>query len=71
MTMLQFTDPKKLSNKDGPRDDDRVSLRRENKIDIGSKWREECGWKRNGKGVGIRCGEIGGWERSGRKNKDW
>lgn len=41
--MLQFTDPKKLIIKEGPREDPLVSLRRRKKPDIGSGWRERTG----------------------------
>ena len=42
-TTLQSTDPKKLSNKEGPREDARISLRRGNKTEIGGGWREGTG----------------------------
>ena len=47
--MLNSTDQKKLNKKEGPSKDARISLRRENKIVIGGRWREETG-----EGNGVR-----------------
>jgi hypothetical protein len=64
--MLQSTDPKKLSNSEGPREDVWISLRRGNKIVIWSGWRERTGWER-GYGEEWRRGE---WRvgRAGEEN---
>lgn len=39
--MLQSTDSKKLGNKEGPRDNVLISLRRGGKIVIGGRWERE------------------------------
>ena len=44
--MLQVRDPKKLCNKEGQREDARVSLRRKKQIVIGGGWRKGTGWNR-------------------------
>jgi len=46
VTILYSTYPKKVSNKEGPKEDALISLRRGNKIDIRGEWREEIVWKR-------------------------
>lgn len=45
ITMFKASDPQTLSNKKGPMDDVLISLRRRNKIDIGSAWRKGTGWE--------------------------
>jgi hypothetical protein len=42
--MLQSTEPKKLSNKEGPRVDAWISLRWGNRIEFGGGWKEGTGW---------------------------
>jgi hypothetical protein len=44
--MLHSTDSKKLSKMDGTSKDARISLRRGNKIDIRSSWREGVWWEK-------------------------
>jgi hypothetical protein len=44
--MLQSTDLKKLSNKEGSREDACISLRRGNKINNRGGWREGTVWER-------------------------
>jgi hypothetical protein len=44
--MLQSTHPKKLSNKEDPREDASISFRRENKIDTEGGLRGRTGQKR-------------------------
>ena len=66
--MLQFIDPKTLSNKEDLREDARVLLRRGNNV-IGSRSREGPVWRRGGVGrgnvvgmeMGTRDGESGAW----------
>ena len=56
--MLHSTDPKELNNKEGPREDARLSLRRENKIVvIGGRWEERTGW---GRGMGSVQDQVWG-----------
>ena len=43
--LLQPTDPKKLNNKEGLREDACISLRMGNKI-FNREWREGTGWRR-------------------------
>jgi hypothetical protein len=63
ITSLQSTYPKKSNNREGSREDGLIFLRRGNKIDISSGWRDgsgcERGWGRElGRGSGIgRVGE--------------
>jgi hypothetical protein len=72
ITMLQSTDPKKLSNWKGPRKDAWISRRSRNKIDIWSSWKKVTGWKRGlekkRNRVKIRYGD---WERAGKETKIW
>ena len=64
--MLQYTDPKKLSNSNVPREDTCSSFRRENKIEVDGM-REIVG---RGGGIGIRCEESRGeGEKAGREEK--
>ena len=45
--MLEDTDPlKKEYNKEEPRENAWMLLRKGNKIDIGYRWMEKTGWKR-------------------------
>jgi hypothetical protein len=61
--MLQSTDPKKLSNKEGPRRDISISLRVRNRKDIRGRWRKGNVWKGVWKGTGgIKFGEDDGRE---------
>ena len=67
--MLQSTDPKKLSNKKGPRRDISISLRVRNRKDIRGGWRKGNVWKGVWKGVraeGNRRDQVWGgwWERT-------
>jgi hypothetical protein len=63
--MLQSTDPMKLSNKESPKEEALISVRRGNKIDITSDWREKTGWERGygGEqrwGLGVEKAEVQG-----------
>jgi hypothetical protein len=65
--MLQSTDPKKLGNKEVPREDAQISLGRGNKIVIGDGWREGTGKERGEGGErrwlsDVGSGVGGGWE---------
>jgi hypothetical protein len=44
--MLQYTDPKKLGNMEGPREDMQISLRRGNRTTIRGRRREGTQWER-------------------------
>jgi hypothetical protein len=46
ITVPQFTDPKKLGNKECPREEAQVSHRRGNLIVVKDEWREGTGLKR-------------------------
>jgi hypothetical protein len=72
-TGLQATDPMKLSNKEGPREDSCIFLRKGNKIDIGEEWREETGWKGGEKRNRDKDQVLvdGGQERAWRENGIW
>jgi hypothetical protein len=48
ITMLQYTDPETPHNKEVPRDDAQVSLRRGSKTEIGSRWKEGAGFLKGG-----------------------
>jgi hypothetical protein len=65
--VLQSTVPKKLNNREDPREDEWILLRRGYKIDIGGRWRERV---RRGTGLGIRCEERG-QEKAGWANGNW
>lgn len=57
--MLYSTDPKKPNKMKGPSEEAWISLRRESKIVIGGREREETGWESGGREerFRIRCGE--------------
>jgi hypothetical protein len=57
MTVLQSTDSKKQNNKEDPREDAWISLRRGNKLDTGSGWREGTVWEMGCRG-GMRWGRF-------------
>jgi hypothetical protein len=63
ITILQSTNPKKLCNKEGPKKDAWISLRRENKIDIRGEWTEGTEWQ---KGWGGKQGRGSGRRKRGR-----
>ena len=64
--MLYSIDPKKLNKKEGSREDNRILLRRMDKIVIGGRYRERPEWEGNAEVnrccFRIRCGET---EKSG------
>jgi hypothetical protein len=61
--MLQSTDPKKLGNKEGPREEVWISLRRGNKIDVGGGWRQ-------GLREGVKRRRKMGWRINREGNRD-
>jgi hypothetical protein len=56
--MIYSTDPKKLSKKEGPSMDASITLRRENRIIMGGRCREEPRWERE---VGGKRGQEQVW----------
>jgi hypothetical protein len=50
MHRIQPIDPKTFNKKEGPSEDVSIPLRRGNKIIMGSREREEPGWKRGAEG---------------------
>ena len=61
------TDPKNLGNKESPREDVRITLRRGNKIVIRGRWKEGTGWIR----VEVRRGNDGGLWVLGEGREGW
>ena len=64
ITMLQNTDPKKLSKSEGPSKEAWISLGRGNKIVIRTKWREGTGREGNRRAQDMvwgRTGEMTRW----------
>lgn len=64
--------PKKLSNKEGPKEDAWISSRRGNEINFWGGWREGTGWegKWGGQGWGLGVGRERQWSTGLRKRKE-
>ena len=69
IAMLHSTDPKEPNNKEDPREEAWIFLRRGNKIDIGNGWMEGTGWERGWEGSGV--GRAGEGRENGNQPQGW
>jgi hypothetical protein len=65
--MIQLTDIMKFNKKEGPSEDVSMAFKREKKIIMGGRGREESRWEREGEGE--KLGMIRYWGKTGEKHR--